>query len=202
MRILFVLLLSLCFYAHAEKDGISFSAQYGIPDYILTDSSNTQYIYSGYNLDARVHVPLYDFKGPFSVKLSLGTQILSLENTANSDSFSENAQHSGYGYGLQLSVYRLYAGINFDTLEAKHYWNGAVNSKSSFKYNSTHTYVGMGFRLVKTIMLTVTMKQTTGNIPQLDNDIMDLDLNNTTYMFGISIDTSTSFTDAFKAFAK
>ena len=138
---LFLILLLLTQHGYA---GISFEGSIGMPNSSITNPESSIAHYSGVSASARFVAPFVEL-GPFECTFDLIGKYVDLNNTANQSAQRETGNHIGLGTGLTMRLGKLYFGLDFTEMRARHFFVGNKNEYLEYEYGAPTTFVGFNY---------------------------------------------------------
>ena len=143
--------------------GVSASAAGGLTNFTI-ESSNGNAIYSGYGLDFRFNVPVWQNEF-MAINTDLSLNYIDASNNSNSGVSKEFVKLLGPGLGLNVNIYRLLIGANYHLLKANHIWIGSTHDELSYDLKATTFYVGIHFSITETMQIIFSQNTTTSKVP-------------------------------------
>lgn len=154
LSIPFTLLLStsLCY------AGISFDGSIGSPSSTITNPQASKAYYSGVSASARFVAPFLEV-GPLECSFDFIGKYVDLNNTANGSSQRETGNHIGLGSGLTVRVGKLYFGLDFTEMRARHFFVGNKNEYLEYEYGAPSTFIGLNYSFNNVLSAKLTYSQ-------------------------------------------
>jgi len=141
LRFLAVLILLASPFAYGKKDGVKFEGALGRPAVSMSNPDNTLAGFSGLSVYGRIISPIAGDKD-FSTSAYLSIRYHDLENTKNSATEIEVANHLGPALGLVFKFSRLYISYDYALMKARHYYIGNIGRKTDFDYTASNITAG------------------------------------------------------------
>lgn len=154
----FLFLASSIFFASYSYAGISFDGSIGAPNATITNPQSTQAYYSGVSASARFVAPIIEI-GPFECTFDLIGKYVDLNNTANQSTQRETGNHIGLGTGLTLRLGKLYFGLDFTEMRARHFFVGNKNEYLEYEYGAPTSFVGINYSFNNVLSAKLTYSQ-------------------------------------------
>lgn len=126
----------------SKVDSLTFDGAIGLPSASIQNPDNSYAYYSGVSLEGRGFIPLLS-TGTLTASLAGGIRYLDLRNNANAQSQKEFSNQIGPGIGLRIQYAKLYAGIEYYYMLARHYSVGHISKEISYEYTPLSYHFGI-----------------------------------------------------------
>lgn len=126
----------------AKNRGISLQGEAGLPYASIKNPDNTFAYYRGVGLQGRVFLPVID-EHLFSFNLVGSGKYLDLTNSSNNSRQKEVANLIGPGLGVNVMLWKLFAGIDYQLIYGRHYGVGAISRELNYSYGALQQYYGL-----------------------------------------------------------
>lgn len=153
-----LIFLFILFSPPHSKAGISFDGSIGLPNASITNPESSHAYYSGVSASARFVAPMVEL-GPFEFTFDFIGKYVDLNNTANQSAQRETSNHIGLGTGLTLRLGKLYFGLDFTEMRARHFFVGNKNEYLEYEYGAPTSFVGINYSFNKVLSTKLTYSQ-------------------------------------------
>ncbi len=126
---------------HAQHS-LAFEGSLGLPSATIQNPDGSLAHYQGISMRGGVSFPLLQWE-LFAALLTGSVNYLDLSNGANSASQKEFANHLGAGGGLRFQFAKLFVGMDYHIMAARHYSVGIISHALEYSYTSSSYYGGI-----------------------------------------------------------